>query len=575
MKRIKACLLLSGFLLSPLPAALHGPLVHWNRNPLESCRILWLEQAGAQGVEDRWALGPAGFGYGDGDDSTVFNGMQGRFTSIAVRCFVKPPSQTAGKTELVLKINYDDGFVAWIGGKEVARRNVVETKDGFTAAGPHDAGEWLEIRLGEISRFMGPEGTEMAVQGFNRNADSSDFTLHPTLYAKSGGREIPLLPQGQAWEYLAKARPEPGWQNRVLGLDKRDGETPAAPQTLRFRTRGESAWKSAAVSSRAFGETMHRVFHSELAKLPPASEIEFQIASLPGETFRFRTPPQAPGSIRFVTGGDVYHDRGRMDRMNRQAGTEDPLFALIGGDLAYANDVSPDRWFDYVDSWAALARAPDGRLIPKIVAIGNHETLGAGYHPNDAPGPEAARLFFSLFDFPEGPNATHAVDFGGTISFLMLDSGHTRNIADQKDWLAKALEARKAVPHLFVAYHRPAWGCGTKEDSVEIRRDWCPLFEKHRVTAVFEYDHHVFSRSHPVRGGRVDHENGIPYLGAGAWSVGTRSIDKSELARRPWIAASASANHYYLIETRDKGFNSVVKGIDGEVIDRFERDWNR
>ncbi len=552
----------------------HGPLVHWNQDPAKACRVIWLERAGVPGVEGKWALGAAGFGYGDGDDTTVLGGMKGRYTTVAIRRMVKAPDDP--NAELILKVNFDDGFIAWIGGKEVARRNVVESDGKPTAAGTREAGAWVEVKLGRADKVLGPDGAVFAVRGFNRGLDSSDFTLHPTLYAKVGVREWPLVSQGAAWEYLANAGPEADWTTRVLGLDKNRGQTPAPEYKVEYRAGDSAKWTQARTFTRPFGKTMHRVVSSELSALPHDSVITFRVTT-DGKAgdFRFRTPPAQAGPITFVTGGDLYHSRKPMDKMNRQAGLEDPLFALIGGDLAYANDVSPDRWFDYFDSWAEHARTPDGRLVPKVIAIGNHEILGAGYHPNDAPGPEAASLFYSLFDFPNGADATHAVDFGSWISFLMLDSGHTKTIAAQNDWLRRALEARRKVPNLFVAYHRPAWGCGAKEDSVEIRRDWCPLFEQHRVSAVFEYDHHVFCRSHPIRGGRIDMENGIPYLGAGAWSVGVRKIDPKELAKRPWVAASGSVNHIYRIETREHGYTSIVKDIDGKVIDRIERDWKR
>ena len=552
----------------------HGPLVHWNQDPAKACRVVWLEAAGSPGVEGKWALGAAGFGYGDGDDATVLDRMPNRYLSIATRCLVRPPAQA--KADLVLKVNFDDGFVAWIDGKEVARRNVSEVGGRLSATGPREADTWVEIRLGRAAELLGPKGSVFAVQGFNRGLDSSDFTLHATLHAKVGGREWPLVPRGAAWEYLAHAEPEEGWTTRVLGLDRDQGQTPVADRRVEYRSGDSASWVPAKVVSRPFGKTMHRVVAAELEKLQADAVTTFRVTSGgKARDYRFRTPPATERPITFVTGGDVYQSRGPMDRMNRRAGMEDPLFALIGGDLAYANDVSPERWFDYIDSWVAQARTPDGRLIPKIVAIGNHETLGAGYHPNDAPGPEAASLFYSLFEFPNGANATHAVDFGSWISFVMLDSGHTRSIAAQKDWLARALEARRAVPSLFVAYHRPAWGCGPKDDAMEIRRDWCPLFEQHRVSAVFEYDHHVFCRSHPVRNGAVDHAAGIPYLGSGAWSVSARKIDAGKLSKRPWVAASGSVNHLYRIETGTDGFTAIAKDIDGKVIDRYRRDWKR
>jgi hypothetical protein len=157
----------------------------------------------------------------------------------------------------------------------------------------------------------------------------------------------------------------------------------------------------------------------------------------------------------------------------------------------------------------------------------------------------------------------------------MLDSGYSRSIRPQNEWLENTLKRRAKVPHLFVCYHQPAYGAGTKRDATDIQREWSPLFERYRVTAVFENDHHIFTRSHPILKGKVDETNGIPYLGAGAWSVQTRPLDPAEVAKRPWIANAKSINHLYIVETLDKGFRATAKGFDGEIIDSYQRDWRR
>lgn len=550
----------------------HGPLVHWNQDPSKSCGIVWMNPAGEPGRENAWSIGPAGFGHADGDDATVFNGMRNRYESIAIRCRVLARDPVPG-ARLVLRVNYDDGFIAWLDGREIARRNVVESKGVMRAAGPHDAGKWEEIPIGRVEDLAGGRGSVLAVQGFNRSLESSDFTLHPVLLLRAGPREIPLVPHGHAWEYLAGSPPEKDWNLQTLGLTAVEES-----MQLEFRAGPSAAWRKAPVASRPFGFGAQRVFRAELKDLPAGADVDFRISKTSGgeaAPYRFRMPPADLSKVRFITGGDVYHQREAMDRMNRLAGSQDPLFVLMGGDLAYANNIKPERWLDYLDSWAANARAPDGRLIPKVVAIGNHETLGAGYHPNDAPGPEAASLFYSLFEFPVKEDATHVVDFGSSLSLVMLDSGHTKNIAAQTEWLRATLEARRRVPCLFAAYHRPAWGCGAKDDSVEIRREWSPLFEKHRVTAVFEYDHHVFCRSHPLTAGVVDQSAGVPYLGAGAWSVDVRKPDPREVARRPWVARAEARNHFYLMETRPGGFTASAIDIGGGVFDRWDRVWTR
>ena len=57
--------------------------------------------------------------------------------------------------------------------------------------------------------------------------------------------------------------------------------------------------------------------------------------------------------LRFVTGGDMMGDRKRVDAMNKRAAELNPWFALLGGDLAYANGNSNEvgKWDDWLESW--------------------------------------------------------------------------------------------------------------------------------------------------------------------------------------------------------------------------------
>ncbi|MGB1726309.1 MAG: purple acid phosphatase family protein, partial [Limisphaerales bacterium] len=135
------------------------------------------------------------------------------------------------------------------------------------------------------------------------------------------------------------------------------------------------------------------VHHVELQGLQPNTEYVFTIRSQGptrgGQYFRFRTMPKTlPKHLRFVTGGDMMHDRKRVDAMNKRAAELNPWFALLGGDLAYANGNSNEvgKWDDWLESWMLnCIRRGDGGLIPMVVAIGNHEVAGGtGKVPKDA-----------------------------------------------------------------------------------------------------------------------------------------------------------------------------------------------
>src|SRR6202023_4060100 len=88
----------------------------------------------------------------------------------------------------------------------------------------------------------------------------------------------------------------------------------------------------------------------------------------------------------------------------------------------------------------------NGRLIPLIACIGNHEVEG-GYNKPRAKAP----FFYALFDglYPETGFAT--LDFGDYLSLVLLDTNHTSRIGgEHADWLVKVFKKRVAHPNLLM-----------------------------------------------------------------------------------------------------------------------------
>ena len=73
--------------------------------------------------DDRWKTAPAGFGYGDADDETVLEDMRNRYTAVYIRKRFDFDRVDAVDS-LYLYVNYDDGFIAYLNGKEVASAGV-------------------------------------------------------------------------------------------------------------------------------------------------------------------------------------------------------------------------------------------------------------------------------------------------------------------------------------------------------------------------------------------------------------------------------------------------------------------
>src|SRR5690606_2279041 len=136
-------------------------------------------------------------------------------------------------------------------------------------------------------------------------------------------------------------------------------------------------WSNAEATRNPLGPTTLQVRRVELTELTPDSVYEFGIgddADDLAQRWRFRTmPTELSRPVTFVSGGDMMHTRAMVDRMNRQMQKLEPDFAVLGGDLAYANGVIGTRWIDWMESWFQHSVTEDKRLIPMVVAIGNHE----------------------------------------------------------------------------------------------------------------------------------------------------------------------------------------------------------
>jgi len=126
-----------------------------------------------------WMRGKAGFGYGDNDDRTHLNSMRGQFDTVRLRHrFVTDQSDTI--TYLFLYVRYDDAFIAYLNGHEVARSGVRE-HNGTRAIKQHEAKDFEVFSILNPDRLLREGVNVLAIEGFNRSIDSSDFSLHPVL----------------------------------------------------------------------------------------------------------------------------------------------------------------------------------------------------------------------------------------------------------------------------------------------------------------------------------------------------------------------------------------------------------
>jgi hypothetical protein len=135
--------------------------------------------------DSTWPQGPSGFGYGDKDDSTVLNNVN----SVFIRKTFSVDDETKIK-RLMLHLDYDDGFVAYLNGVEIARANIgtIGDRPAFSAVAKtsHEAvmysgGKPEAFMIENITSLLHNGTNLLAIQIHNTGSGSTDMTGIPFL----------------------------------------------------------------------------------------------------------------------------------------------------------------------------------------------------------------------------------------------------------------------------------------------------------------------------------------------------------------------------------------------------------
>ena len=136
--------------------------------------------------DSNWAESASGFGYGDGDDATV---LPNSTRSVFLRK-VFQITDISEVSSLILDIDYDDGFVAYINGIEVARANINGVPPPYNSGTiqDHEAQLYLggtpeRFLITDFSSILNTGENILTIQAHNVSPGSSDLTIIPFLTA--------------------------------------------------------------------------------------------------------------------------------------------------------------------------------------------------------------------------------------------------------------------------------------------------------------------------------------------------------------------------------------------------------
>ncbi|MBN2011788.1 CotH kinase family protein [candidate division KSB1 bacterium] len=154
--------------------------------------------------DSQWQTGPSGFGFSDGDDATVI--------SQTMSVFLRTEFQITDLQQIesaVFHIDYDDGFVAYLNGHEIARANLGTAgiqpsydlaTDTWREAEMYQGGDPEMYVLDSDLAWLQQGTNVLAVEVHNSGSTSSDLSAIPLLTL--GMNVVPASPRGPS-KYLA------------------------------------------------------------------------------------------------------------------------------------------------------------------------------------------------------------------------------------------------------------------------------------------------------------------------------------------------------------------------------------
>lgn len=172
-----------------------GSINHWETAIYEG--DLWRYQIGTSqppadwntlGFDDSvWPEGPGGFGYGDNDDAT-------QVPNNTLSVYYRMVFQVADVTQIaraVLSMDYDDGFIAYLNGQEIARSGNVSGQPAWnTLVGDHEATFYNNVAFPEehpidpiaLNALLQNGPNVLAVEIHNALTNSSDLSGRTWLH---------------------------------------------------------------------------------------------------------------------------------------------------------------------------------------------------------------------------------------------------------------------------------------------------------------------------------------------------------------------------------------------------------
>jgi len=396
---------------------------------------------------------------------------------------------------LEARVNFDDAFVLYLNGQEVARNNITGTVTyGAWSDGNHEGGAYTAFDLTAWAGLLVAGTNHLAVEVHQRSGSSSDMVMDLELAVPDPPPELSRGP------YLQVARTD-GITIRWRTLN---------PSDSRVRLGTQSGVLTLTVDD-ALVTTEHEVVVSGLS---PYTAYFYSIGSTATELasepdFRFRTHP-LPGTATpfraWVIGdagtANVLAESVRDGYLLDTAGAETQLWLMLG-DNAYSTGTDAEYQAAVFDMYPGMLRT-----TPVWPTRGNHDDLHSG-PDND---------YYDIFTLPtgaeagglgSGTEAYYSFDYAN-VHFICLDSdGSDRTPGGAMlQWLSSDL-ALTTREWIVAFWHHPPYSKGSHDSDIpgesgglleDMRENALPILEAGGVDLVLGGHSHSYERSFLIDG---------------------------------------------------------------------------
>ena len=288
-----------------------------------------------------------------------------------------------------------------------------------------------------------------------------------------------------------------------------------------------------------------RFEHVTYSNLKPGTTYYYDVLGRDEGKGRFKTAPADAAPFQFVVYGDTRTRHEFHRKVAAAIAAAEPDFVVHTGDLV-SDGAQTSLW--------PIFFSIEKELLRKAVffpSLGNHERNNPQY--------------YQFFDVKE---PYYSFNWGNAhFSVLNSDLGNAgvdaeareKFWAEQLRWFEADLAASQKSDFRFAVFHHPPFTAYAKRQKEKSRsNDFVPLFEKYKLTAVFNghdhnYQHHV--------------KNGIHYIVTGGGGAPLYPVD----APIPEMTKKVeSTEHFVKVSVNGKQARVEAIALDGHRIDTID-----